>query len=479
MVLQEGDKVLVWNAGTDKAFAKKIERPEVGDTVDVITLSDGTKLSLPRINLDLSDFVWAYPKWNSIIDITGGQFEWGILPLGAAIFKITAVPDCWHIEDSLREWNAEDVVGMKLIIFREVGRSYVTMTYTITGWVYPYYTVIMTSSDISYSLWTDMGVEDPTNYYPAKSISDSLVDLSAEWDSWRARSKSPRLTSPTVSLLGIKEIQFSFRYKSLWAKNCWDGGGTCCFDHSPEFMIEDTSPYIWRNYCLTEQIGFSDGETITYYRCNPDYPGFTTVTIPASTFEGVSSTQLLVLLCGAGIGSLSRYYAPTVAEFTEIQLIPSECQTTGILAGDRYVIYNPVTKRIVFNDAKKTLLSDQYWQDVSLVGETIALTPIEYAWDGTGYVYLSGSKSIFSTIMFDDELRIDAQAGDTVQTIAYHQGERVAYGGETVSRELTDITSILRAGNNYITATVRHVDGVKVGFVTGIFVKRNATPVSL
>jgi hypothetical protein len=55
----------------------------------------------------------------------------------------------------------------------------------------------------------------------------------------------------------------------------------------------------------------------------------------------------------------------------------------------------------------------------------------------------------------------------------------VFQGEETVSRELTNITSILRSGKNTITLTAKNQDGTKVGFVTAVYVKRGMTAVSL
>ncbi len=475
MVLQVGDKVIVWGAGTDKAFAKKIEHTNVGDKVDVITLSDGTKLSLPRINLDLSDFVWAYPKWNSIMDITNGQFEWGILPLGAAVFKLTGVPNCNQLEDTKREWVAADVVGKWLIIVK--GQECVI--FIVTGYTYPNYYVSRYNPDFGFSSWEiSLNSED---FAPV--LTDSLADFSSGNGDPASCTYQPRglVSGPNVSLTGIKEVRFSFRYRSR--VRCSYYGDRSYIN--PEYAVNSLYSSLFVHYSGSEEYGsdlvYEDGAgnilpsggRMDRYIRNPDYPDYTQLVLSCEGMSGIQIPQITIP------SSPTVLYNNFLFEVTPPIYVSSACQTTGVVTGDRYTIYDPVTKRLVFNDATKTLLSAQYWQDVALVGETIALTPIEYAWDGTGYVYLSGSKSIFSTIMFDDELRIDAQAGDTVQTIAYHQGERVAYGGETVSRELTDITSILRAGNNTITVTVRDTGGAKIGFITPIYVKRNMTVVTL
>ena len=131
----------------------------------------------------------------------------------------------------------------------------------------------------------------------------------------------------------------------------------------------------------------------------------------------------------------------------------------------------------MFNDSTK-LLTSANWQTGG-EGAEISSSPVEYVWDGQGHVYLSSSKLTNSTIQFDDLLQVQAVHGETTRTIAFHLGERIAQGGETVSRELTNITSILRAGKNTITLTVKNQDGTKVGFVTAVYVKRNMTAVSL
>jgi len=156
---------------------------------------------------------------------------------------------------------------------------------------------------------------------------------------------------------------------------------------------------------------------------------------------------------------------------------PPDCPTRGIREGDKYVIYDPITKRLVFNDATK-LLTSANWQTGG-EGAEISSSPVEYVWDGQGFVYLTSSKQTFSTIQFDDLLYVQAVHGETVRTIPFHLGERISQGGETVSRELTNITSILRAGKNTITLIAKNQDGTRVGFVTPVYVKRNMTPVSL
>lgn len=474
MVVQVGDKVLVYGAGTPWAFAKKIEPVEVGDKVDVVTLSDGTKLAMPKIELDLSEYVWVVPEFDTPFNIGDVPFQWGMMPLGAAVFTITAVTDCYRLEDSLREWDPAEIIGKKLIVFRSVGRGYGTIIFTITGWDYPNYSVVLDYTDLSYDLWTDMGVADPTNYYPAKSISPAVLDLSASWGGARGRSKFPLLISPAVSLAGIKKIQFSWLYKSKYAATCWDYiGDYCCRNHHPQFIINGTDHYQWRNYCLTVKKTFHEGDKDIDYRCNPGYPKFTTETIPASTWGGLLNTSLQVMLCGAGIGSLSQYYCPSIAMITGIMLIPSGCQTENVLTGDRYLILDPDTNRLVLNDGAKTVLGSAYWRDISGPDEEITTAQVQYAWDGAGQVYLSQSKTTLSTIFYDNELQVSNTAAGTTKTIPYHTNDPYTLEGETVSRELVNITSILRAGNNEITLSVRDTTGNKIGFPTPVYIMRS------
>jgi len=198
---------------------------------------------------------------------------------------------------------------------------------------------------------------------------------------------------------------------------------------------------------------FSFGESDLSIFCE-----YTNLNLPTSIFHGLEFEIESV-----------KFYDDT---FTEIV---APCHWAK--AGDKYIIYNPVTKRLVFNDATKSLTASN-WQTGG-EGAEISSSPIEYVWDGQGYVYLTSSKTIFSTIQFDDLLQVQAVHGETVRTIPMHLGERIAVSGETVSRELTNITSILRSGKNTITLTAKNQDGAKVGFVTAVYVKRNMTAVSL
>lgn len=461
----------MYGAGTPWAFAKKIEPVQVGDKVDVLTLSDGTKLAMPRIDLDLHDYVWTYPVWDTPFHLDGMPFSWEMMPLGAAVFTLTGVSDCYKLEDILREWDPEDIIGKQLIEFRPVGRGYNTIIYTITGWDYPNYTVVLNYTDLSYDLWTDMGIDGPHPdwYYPAKSISSGLVDLSASWDGARSNSTNPRLESPTISLAGIKEIQFRYLYKSIYGYQTWDyHTGYCCWNHCPEITIGAQV----LQYCATESKIFREGDIDVTYRCNPNYPKFTTVTIPESAWGSFINAVLGVELVGHGVG-LSRFYCPIEAQFTGLMLIPSGCPTEDSRAGDRYIIYDPETGRLILNDGSKTILASAYWRNITGPGDEISTTPVTYAWDGQGHVYLSQSKTTLSTIFYDNELQVSNLAAGKTKIIPYHSNDPYTLEGETVSRELVNITSILRAGNNEITLTVKDTAGNKVGFPTPVYIMRS------
>ena len=95
----------------------------------------------------------------------------------------------------------------------------------------------------------------------------------------------------------------------------------------------------------------------------------------------------------------------------------------GVAVGDHYVIYNPVTKRLVFNDSNKTILASPYWRDIEGPGEEISTTPVTYAWDGQGQVYLSQSKTTLSTIFYDNELQVSNLAAGKTKTIPYHSND--------------------------------------------------------
>jgi hypothetical protein len=162
-----------------------------------------------------------------------------------------------------------------------------------------------------------------------------------------------------------------------------------------------------------------------------------------------------------------------VCQFTPPIYIPDECETEIITVGDKYVIYNPVTKRLVFNDAPKTLTAVD-WRTSTGIGDTFMTGLIEYAWDGLGHVYLSQSKTALSTIFYEDSLRIQAAHGSTLKEIPFHTNDLYIYSGETVSRELVDITSILVAGANDISLAVKNtLGGSKIGFATPVYIIRS------
>ena len=199
---------------------------------------------------------------------------------------------------------------------------------------------------------------------------------------------------------------------------------------------------------------------------NPNYPDYDVKLIETENIH----TGSIRIKCV----SYSPYNVKTRYWFGQLAFIPSDCITDGLAAGDKYIIYNPTTKRLVFNDATKTIFSSASWREINYPGEIVTHTPVEYIWDGQGHVYLSQSKTTLSTIYYDNELRVEV-FGDTgdVRAIDYHSNDPITYSGETVSRELINLTSILRAGKNYVQLKARDTGGTKVGFPTPIYIKRD------
>lgn len=454
MVVQVGDKVLVYGAGTSWGFAKKIEPLKVGDKVDVVTLSDGTKLAMPKIELNTGEYVWVVPEWDSPFNIGDLPFNWGMLPLGAAVFKVTGVPDCTHLDDSYRSWDSNELSGCWLIpisgVFSKVGLHMI-----ITGNSETRYGVVLDSG------WVIVGYTDFIDDISAGFGSSPYTITKG--DNLYIMMKGSRIIRETydVTISNVDQVTVGYRFLSSHPGSQVAAAlrfvtimGTIRTSFVKVPASEDAKAVI------TEA-----GYNASSARMNPSYPGFDTLTISIPLF--VSRIYLYI----------STNAALCELELTSLVFGSGECCTKYIAVGDQYVIYNPTLKRLVFNDATK-LLTAANWQTGS-EGAEISSSPIEYVWDGQGYVYLTSSKTTFSTIQFDDLLQVHAGHGGTLRTIPFHQGDRIAHGDETVSRELTNITRILRSGKNTITLTAKNQDGTKVGFVTAVYVKRNMTKVSL
>lgn len=448
MVVQVGDKVLVYGAGTPWAFAKKIEPVEVGDKVDVVTLSDGTKLAMPKIELDLSEYVWVVPEFDTPFNIGEVPFQWGMMPLGAAVFTVTSIIDCWTIEDDQREWEGNSLTGCLLLMLSGDANRY-KLPIQIVGNDSTKLHLGLEGSHgaVGFSDWTLSGVPVGTD--------DIEVSYYGPWYIVWTYLAPGDLVIPGV---GKCIVTWKFSDFEKWNDTTFTinmAGGS----------INLVAMTVTAGSILTPEdlilYGLKSDSAI-----NPDFPGFTT---------SIVDTPLSV--SGLYVVSQAHQFVRHYFALKPLIFVSEECLTEHIAVGDKYVIYNPTTKRLVFNDATKSLIASN-WQTGG-EGAEISSSPVEYVWDGQGYVYLTSSKTTFSTIQFDDLLQVQAVHGEAVRTIPSHLGERIAVSGETVSRELTNITSILRAGKNTITLTAKNQDGTKVGFVTAVYAKRNMTAVSL
>ena len=457
MVLQVGDKVVVWGAGTSSAFAKKIDPIQVGDKVDVITLHDGSKIPLPRLELDLSDYVWCIPEWDTGMDIGNGDFSWGVMPLGAATFTLTDIIDCWHVKDSLREWESS-ISGCLMIMVSGANKG---IRYIISSFFEYIYSLTLNETVPS----TYYGDWEEELYGPRVTVSrgdTAEISCHSEIVEWNQGKVFTANTDPIVGASGFTlpyKIVMNYRRCTVYTYLAHPDNERTYLD--PELVAANTL------YTAEEctALGIDPSALI-----NKKYPDYDTITIDLPLYlDGCVG-----IMCWTT--DVQGYIN---ASFGAITFIGSDCITEGLVAGDKYVVYNPTTKRLVFNDSTKTVLSSEYWRAVETPGEEIAISAVEYAWDGQGYVYLSASKTVFSTIYFDDEIRVDGTAAGTTKTIAYHAGDRISYGGETVSRELVDITAALRAGNNSVVVTVKDTGGSKVGFPTAVYIKRSMTPITL
>ena len=458
MVLQVGDKVVVWGAGTDFAFARKVEPLQVGDRVEVITLSDGTKLAMPKIELDLSDYVFVLPEWDPGFDIGGLPFGYGVLPLGAAVFTIADIVDCRSVLDENREWDGGDLTGTQLIILSGNNKS---IKYTIQGYYdYKYYLTL--SPDIpspSWEGWTY--IPEPGTYgsWSSLAIGEPCIGKIGA-----GGFNNAELTyySPVQNVVGAGGFIIKYRFRYREARG---------YTNSIRLVLKSPQNIIGSFLSAGKKIDpdFPDPIQSSYWYVNPSWPDTDTLEIPVPMVFQTNIMIYMYVLVSPSTATL---------EFSSPMFYESDCITDGLQPGDKYIIYNPATKRLVFNDSTK-LLTSADWRETSGTGEEISSPTIEYAWDGQGYVYLSSSKTTMSTIQFDDMLKVEATAAEKTKTIDFHLGERISQSGETVSRELTNITSILRAGNNQIKITAKHTEGGKVGFVTAVYVKRSMSPVSL
>jgi hypothetical protein len=459
MTLQVGDKVVVFNSGTDYARAVKWTAPQVGDSVTVITLSDGTKLAMPKLELTTGQYVFVIPTWPGGF-VIGDQPIWQLLPLGAAVFSLTRIIDCWSVADDDREWDEGfSLSGMLLIIITGKNRG---IRYLISSYQEDVYALTLESlfplSDYSdYIESKETGTSSPGTVTITKETYGSIYCHS----SW-LNTASGRLSSPSeVTISGAGEVSIQFRI-AKWGD----------ISEQARVYIPGTAAVDLNNFCVSAGSVLSEAELIQYgltssNLVNPSYPNYDTHTWAVPTyFSGIIS------LYGHSTNDMRSWIN---FEFGPLKFKETDCITDGLAPGDNYIIYDPTTKRLIFNDASKTILSSAYWRDIVVAGEEISTAPVEYIWDGQGQVYLSQSKSTRSTIMFDDQLMVDSVNGTTTRTLGYadHVSESITYSGVIVQRELVNITHILRAGKNMVTLTVKDTTGTKVGFPTPVYILRS------
>lgn len=476
MTLQVGDKVVVFNAGTDYSRAVKIEPVEVGDKVTVVTLSDGTKIPLPRIDLDLSSYVFVLPKWDLPFRI-GGDISWEMIPLGAAVFTVTGI-SCYFIEDTLREWEAGELTGLYLLMLTGYRKVAVTETINEDGTktkTYQNYLKIASNTENAYEigdsvLGLPIDLSFSRGFYFWSAIVQTYMGTPKEPTggfhnlyTWGGSNAAVGIQQ-RCDLTGVGIVKIRFY-------------GTVSMPTYPSGLV--SIQVIFEGQGKSTTITLSANTYFTKYSggwYSTDGTVEVTYTFDYNTSLYLWDTVLKVII-GAGTGWGAVNYDITVASLSFYDIQGNEltrpCTIGGVQVGDKYVIYNPNTKKIVFNDSSKTILSSAYWRDVITAGEEISVTPVEYIWDGQGKVYLSQSKTTLSTIMFDDLLKVVAVNGTTTKTLDYHAGESITVSGVTVQRELTNITSILRAGKNQITLVVKDTTGTKIGFPTPVYIIRS------
>ena len=495
MVLQVGDKVVVWGAGTESAFAKKVEPVEVGDTVDVVTLSDGTKLSMPRINLDLSDYVWVIPQWDNPAFPIDMPFSWGVLSLGAAVFTITG-KSCYGVDDDYRSWEENELAGFYLIDVSLIQRiktkspnyykdpedlfalnTFIIDGNTETGYIIRRLEELLPPRDLGFAYGESVWII--TRGSPVLNGSMyvyQILNTSTNIVFYHIISQRCNFSGGHTLSFKIKGIcRFAVGNSTPWLEFTWKGIGK-----TNKFLV-----YFGYNFMNPSVPYIFTWNSILGYHTNPSYPDYDTFEYNLATMMPGWNPDLnhydttFEIEIQAGTSGSGRHY--TEIELTDLSIdgCTGECTTGPLQVGDKYIVYDSTTKRLVMNDSAKLLTAANWGDTTEGSGAEVASDPVEWAWDGQGHVYLSQSKDVFSTIQYDDLLYIQAASAGQVRSIPFHLGDRITVSGQTVSREFPEITSILRAGNNTITLIAKNQDGTKVGFVTSIYVKRSMTAVSL
>lgn len=497
MTLQVGDKVIVFNAGTELARAVKWDPVEVGDKVTVVTLSDGTKCALPRLSLDVGDYVFVIPVWDNNFDLNG-EPRWEMLSLGMCVFTLTG-RDCYFVEDDMREWTPGELSGLYLINVTMISRIrnkrdfpvfytdpddiLALNTFLIDGNNETQYSIrrleeVLPPRDLSFDLGGDQIWEIllPTTHYvnPTSLIGSlfchQLLNYSWSW-SWTCALQQ------RCNISGSHTITFKFRFRCYWGLGA--STPSMQFSFTGIGKVNGFSVWCGSNPMQPGNIVVGDYNPSVGCNTNASYPDYDIYQINLATAmpgwnpDLYHYDTLFGIEMHLGNNAEQRPYTDFELDDVVFSGLTANCTTGGLLIGDQYVIYDPVNKKLVANDAAKTVLAAANWRAVVTPGEEITLAAVEYAWDGAGYVYLTSSKTTFAQIAYHTQIRITAMAAGETKIIDWHTGAAYSYDGLTISSEMTHITSILRAGKNTITISVRDVSSAKIGFAAPVYIRRN------
>lgn len=315
MVVEVGDKVVVYGAGTDFAFAQKIEPVKVGDSVNVITLSDGTKLAMPRISLNTDQYVWVIPGWDTPSFIFDRPFWWDPLSLGMGVYTLTEILDCWTARDSARTWNI-DLSNCWLIPVSGENRG---TRYNIDG-----------NTGIDYLLSLDSA-----SYYPSKIFG-------FDTPGW-----IPSGTG-TVDDIGENQIRVETTSDFYLTRRIRD------LDNNRDIRAGKYTVYITGSATSTgsgakvELSLLRNNGAVGYMFAAKGFSG----TLPQFTLMGIFVwPQDATYSPSAWIQVLAHRVNLTIAGIV-IYSSPYDtdpCQTVGLAAGDKYVIVDKTARRFVFD----------------------------------------------------------------------------------------------------------------------------------
>jgi len=370
MPLEVGDKVVVFNPGTEWAFAKKVDPVHVGDKVEVITLSDGTKLPLPRLTLNLNEYVWVLPSWEDPSFNFDRPFWWDPLPLGAYMYEIASVPDCDTIGDSLRSWTPNQLAGCLLIEIPASGTP-PRRIFTITGNSKDTYTVAAEDA-VTLSDWValpiggpgdDFYTDDRVNLPTTPALICDLT-MNGTYYPWPGAARTESVG--TIIIGAYSYIQL----RAKWASelDCTDPTkfGVQIYYREPG----SSHKHILRQYWTLNSFSYTLGTPKGTYTGTwvpalskwyfPDYGIWSstsntlyireyTAIFPITYLEAWAWTQPANLTVKATAYSAYNHAAWVKVDLPLFFNTYPGCTTTGVEVGEKYIIYNPVTKSLVFD----------------------------------------------------------------------------------------------------------------------------------